>query len=579
MHVLSILGQAPCSPLAFPVQFQIELLFSKPRPLSPTDRVFLCSIANMNASPCQPSAQLLFRSRTLPSKMTSSCRSIPASTTPAAARAPRPILGNTSPCRPFLPSYFPSYKNAPIHQKNQRQQRDTSAHAAAAASTAAAAGQTMMFGRAYTGIPMMELFETMTLAEAALESTIQISFIIIAVLFGDRIIPFIGSKMNKALNKLGKTHRRERQGLFAQFLGSLVAAAEAPCRALLPWFGFAYISTVLSCFGEVAVTRLGGTVGSTVAGAFSTMSKGNAKQWMNVAGVKLVQIFTEIAQLMQDAYEVVAIIFLAWFFINLKNQLVKNIMANAAASSTDYTTENDGLARIVVPISSLISWGVVVATFLISLTAVGIDVKPLLALGSVSGLAIGFAAQSTVANVVSAFSLYTSRPFIAGDRVQFKTMSGANVISGTIQKILPLHTIIKSDNGTPIFIHNKDVAGTLIIINESRQLRTPTNPPLPNLDQTITVRYQDVDKVGAIQATISEWMKEHPDMLVCKCSLDGFSNLGAELAIKATLKKDAASRKSQVFTDILLFAENTVRRNGAYLAMDADVQMPPPLTR
>jgi small-conductance mechanosensitive channel len=386
--------------------------------------------------------------------------------------------------------------------------------------------------------------------------------------------------MEEALSKLGRHHHKKRRGIFAQLLGSLVAAAETPCQALLPWFGFAYVTTVISTFGELAVTRLGGAQSAATAGAVA-VTKGSSKVWMNAAGVKMVEIFTEIAQLMQDAYEVVAIIFAAWFFINLKNQLVKNIMANSASSSTDSSTEDDGLARIVLPISSLISWGVVCATVLISLTAVGIDVKPLLALGSVSGLAIGFAAQSTVANVVSAFSLYTSRPFIAGDRVQIKTMSGANVISGTIEKILPLHTILKTDNGTPIFIHNKDMAGTLLVINESRILHSPSTPQIPTLDTTITVRYQDVDKVGAIQRQVTEWMKAHPDMMPgasCKCNLQGFDTMGAVLSIKASLKRDAAGRKAQVFTDILLFAENTVRRNGGYLAMNPEIAMPPPLS-
>ena len=122
-------------------------------------------------------------------------------------------------------------------------------------------------------------------------------------------------------------------------------------------------------------------------------------------------------------------------------------MGNAAA---DKSIDSDNLARIVLPVSSLITWAIYVAAILCSLVAFGIDIKPMLALGSVSTLAIGFAAQSTVANVVSAFSLYTSRPFIAGDRIQLKTMSGALVVSGTVQKILPMHTIIKTDNGTPM---------------------------------------------------------------------------------------------------------------------------------
>ncbi len=530
-----------------------------------------------------PRAQLLSRSRALPSKSTSS--SCIAGLPAAVASSPASL-----PPRPFLPPHIGTNKNLQsLYQKNQKNQHPrkptTTTHAAAAPAAAAAGGQTMMFGRAFTGIPLMELFQTMTLQEAAIESTIRVSFIVIAVLFGNQIIPWFADRVGISLGKLVQSHRRKRRGIIAQFLGSLIAAAETPCQALLPWFGFAYVSTVLSCFGELAVTRLGGShdaVGGAVAGAFKAISKKNAKQWVNSAAVKLVEIFTEIAQLMQDAYEVVAIIFVAWFFVNLKNQLVKNIMANSASNSSDTGEVEDDLARIVLPVSSLISWGVVVATTFISLTAVGIDVKPLLALGSVSGLAIGFAAQSTVANVVSAFSLYTSRPFIAGDRVQLKTMNGQNVVSGTIDKILPLHTILKTDNGTPIFIHNKDMAGTLLVINESRILQSATTPALPSLDQTITVRYQDVDKVGAIQKQVTEWMKAHPDRLpgaACKCTLQGFNSMGAVLSIKATLKRDADSRKSQVFTDILLFAENAVRRNGAYLAMDPEIEMPPPLTR
>jgi len=70
------------------------------------------------------------------------------------------------------------------------------------------------------------------------------------------------------------------------------------------------------------VSRLGATEGGVVgeagAVAYRALSRGVTKQWMNACGVKTVEIFTEIAQLMQDASEVVAIIFAAWFFIRLK---------------------------------------------------------------------------------------------------------------------------------------------------------------------------------------------------------------------------------------------------------------------
>jgi len=164
-----------------------------------------------NALMGQPSAPLLFKSRTWPSREIFSCRIAKGTATAAAAPAPRPTLGNKSPCRPLLPYYYANNYNALLRRKNQQYQRNTSAHAAAG-STAASAGQTMLFGRAFTGIPMMELFQTMTLAEAALESSIRISFIVIAVLFGNKIIPFLGSKMNEALHVFGERHGGRRRG-------------------------------------------------------------------------------------------------------------------------------------------------------------------------------------------------------------------------------------------------------------------------------------------------------------------------------------------------------------------------------
>jgi MscS family membrane protein len=45
-------------------------------------------------------------------------------------------------------------------------------------------------------------------------------------------------------------------------------------------------------------------------------------------------------------------------------------------------------------------------------------------------VAVGFAAQSTMQNVVSALQIYSTRPFIVGDRVQLKSMSGSTIVAG-----------------------------------------------------------------------------------------------------------------------------------------------------
>ena len=130
------------------------------------------------------------------------------------------------------------------------------------------------------------------------------------------------------------------------------------------------------------------------------------------------------------------------------------------------------------------------------------------------------------------------------------------------------------------FIHNKDIASTLLIVNESRLLGSKTTPPLPTIDTTITIRYKDVDIVPLVQEECTKWMKSHPDMLAgatCKCSLNGFNMFGPEMSIKATLKREASSRKAQVITEVLLYIENCVRKNGGFLAVEEGVEFPPSL--
>lgn len=131
------------------------------------------------------------------------------------------------------------------------------------------------------------------------------------------------------------------------------------------------------------------------------------------------------------------------------------------------------------------------------------------------------------------------------------------------------------------FVHNKDVASSLLVLNESRVLRSAMTAPTPTIDTKITIRYKDVDKVAAIQEETTKWMKAHPDMLpgsTIKCALEGFDLHGAVMSVRATLKREAAPRKSKIITDILLYIERTIRKHGAFLATDMNVELPPPLT-
>lgn len=67
--------------------------------------------------------------------------------------------------------------------------------------------------------------------------------------------------------------------------------------------------------------------------------------------------------------------------------------------------EGYGLNRIILPLSSLGGWALIAVSILTALHVFGINIQPLLAVGGVSGIAIGFGAQTVTANAIAGINL------------------------------------------------------------------------------------------------------------------------------------------------------------------------------
>jgi small-conductance mechanosensitive channel len=87
----------------------------------------------------------------------------------------------------------------------------------------------------------------------------------------------------------------------------------------------------------------------------------------------------------------------------------------------------------------------------------GINVTAALTGIGVLGIAIGFAAQETVANMIAGFLIFWDRPFKVGDWV---TTEGQY---GEVRQITMRTTRIRTRNNTFVVIPNKQVIGELLI--------------------------------------------------------------------------------------------------------------------
>jgi len=95
-------------------------------------------------------------------------------------------------------------------------------------------------------------------------------------------------------------------------------------------------------------------------------------------------------------------------------------------------------------------------------------ITAILASLSIGGLAVGLAAQDTLANLFGAVSVYVDKPFRIGDRIQLET------VDGTVESIGLRSTRVRSQDGHHVTIPNKTV-GNATITNVTRRTRIKTD--------------------------------------------------------------------------------------------------------
>lgn len=114
-------------------------------------------------------------------------------------------------------------------------------------------------------------------------------------------------------------------------------------------------------------------------------------------------------------------------------------------------------AEIAMPLSRLVFLSIVVLGFLLALSHLGVDLSVLLVAGGVAGLALGFAAQTVVSNLLSGIFLYFDRPFKVGDAIAI----GNNF--GIVEDITIFSTRIRLFDGRLLRVSNEEVFRSNII--------------------------------------------------------------------------------------------------------------------
>ncbi len=153
---------------------------------------------------------------------------------------------------------------------------------------------------------------------------------------------------------------------------------------------------------------------------------------------------------------------------------------------------------------------IILVAILVTSDNLGFNIKSVLASLSVGGLALGLAAQDTLANIFGAVSVFVDKPFRIGDRIKL------DQVDGSVESIGLRSTRVRNLEGYLVTIPNK-IMGNAIITNVSRR---PTIKTELNLGLTYDT---SVEKLKRALMIIEQVYNQHP---LTQEALIAFNNFG-----------------------------------------------------
>jgi len=198
-------------------------------------------------------------------------------------------------------------------------------------------------------------------------------------------------------------------------------------------------------------------------------------------------IVNSLITFLPDLLAAVIILFLFWLGYRLSRKPLKLLLERAGFHENLIKLLIENIYKFVIMFFSIVMAG----------GQIGINVGAMLAGFGVVGIAIGFAAQDSLANSIAGFMIFWDKPFEVGDWI---TVAGQY---GQASRITLRSTRIKTLNNTYVVIPNKRVIDE-VLINHSKHGAT-------RLEIPIGIAYKE--KIPDARTVILKKMAEIKDIL------------------------------------------------------------------
>ena len=195
-----------------------------------------------------------------------------------------------------------------------------------------------------------------------------------------------------------------------------------------------------------------------------------------------------------------------------------------------------------------ISYAGFVLVLMAVLAELGVKLTALLGAAGIVGIAVGFASQTSVSNIISGLFLISEKPFAVGDVIRIGTTTGI------IQSIDLLSIKIRTFDNLFVRIPNEKIL--------TSEVTNITRFPIRRMDIVFQVDYgQDLTRVRLILSEIARdnpWSLDEPEPAIMTVE---FKESGIEMLLGLWFaKSDFVDLKNSIMTDISTrFAEAGIR--------------------
>jgi small-conductance mechanosensitive channel len=180
---------------------------------------------------------------------------------------------------------------------------------------------------------------------------------------------------------------------------------------------------------------------------------------------------------------------------------------------TELTSGQQGLV-----VGKLLLYTGVPLIFVVALWELGFSLTPLLGAAGVLGIAVGFASQTSISNVISGLFLLGERPFQVDDIIQVGTTVG------TVMSIDTLSVKLRTFDNRYIRIPNETLVKSEVV--------TITRFPIRRLDVGLRINYQE--SIAHVREVLLETARTNPRVLVEPTPvvfLDAFGESGMDIRL------------------------------------------------